>query len=216
MLRVAPGPVTVTARIEREDLPDLEATVTITVVGRVALITITASPTTLVCGEKSEIKVGAKDAVGHDVSDHTFVEVVTNFGGVLAGTGSSLVSNQPVNPLSSTRAEIIKGTATAYLLTSNKHVGQYEVLAASSYSPLSGEASLVAPVVAQVTVTCTKGTPTPGVTAPSTGTGTITPPNTGDAGLAAPTSRDNATLYVIVAAIAFAIAGLASIRYARR
>jgi hypothetical protein len=69
-------------------------------------------------------------------------------------------------------------------------------------------------VTSQVTVTCTEGAPA--VTAPSTGTGTISPPNTGDAGLAAANSSSNAMLYVIAGAIAFAMAGLASIRYARR
>lgn len=210
----APGAVTVTARIEREDLADLEATVTITVVGSVATITITASPTTLICGEKSEIKVGAKDVANHDVSDHTFIEVITNFGGVLGGTGSSLTVSQPVNPLSSTTVEIIKSTGTAYLLTSDKHVGAYEVLAASTLSYLGGSLNTIAPATAQVTVTCTKGTPA-AVTAPNTGTGTITPPNTGDAGLAG-TSRDTASLFVIAGALAFVVAGLASFGYARR
>jgi hypothetical protein len=54
----------------------------------------------------------------------------------------------------------------------------------------------------------------PTVAAPSTGTGTgsITPPNTGDAGLAS--GSTSASLFII-AGVAFVLAGLASIRFAR-
>jgi hypothetical protein len=212
-----PGPVTITVRVEGAT-NDVEATATITVVGPIAFITIAASPTTLICGEKSEITVTGTDKLKQQVSDHTFVEVVTNWGGVLGGTGSSLTGGGPVDPISNTTIELLKGSGKAYLLTSDIHIGQYEVLAASTPSFFGRNLENHAPVAAQVTVTCTNGTPTP-VTAPNTGTGastgTIRPPNTGDAGLAAPSST-NATLYVIAAAIAFVTAGLASIRYARR
>jgi hypothetical protein len=205
----APGAVTITARIDREDLADLEATITINVVGPVASITITASPTTLVCGEKSEIIITARDSAGQNVSEHTFLEVVTNFGGVLAGTGSTLIQpGQPVDPISSTKAEIVNGRARAFLLTSTRHVGAYEVLAASTMSTLGGEIRPGAPAVAQVTVTCTRGTPTP-VTAPSTGTGTIRPPSTGDGGLV---DSSGASLLVIGAAGVIALGTFARMR----
>jgi hypothetical protein len=209
-----PGPVKLKVLVDEDDEIALEAT--ITVVGPVAHITIAAAPTQLICGEKAEITVTATDALNHAVSEHTFIEVITNFGGVLAGTGSSLTSTQPVNPLSSTTVEIVNQKATAYLLTSDTHVGPYEVLAASSITQgFLATLDDAAPVVAQVTVTCTKGT-TP-VTAPNTGTGTSTgtirPPNTGDAGLAS--GSDSATLFVIAGAAAFVLAGLTSLRFAR-
>jgi hypothetical protein len=57
----------------------------------------------------------------------------------------------------------------------------------------------------------------PSVTAPNTGTGTgsITPPNTGDAGLAS--SSQGSSMYLVIAgAVAFVLAGIASVSYARR
>jgi hypothetical protein len=213
-----PGAVTITVRVDVDGKTDIEATVSLNIIGPVAFLTVTASPTTLICGEKSLITVSATDAVNQQVSDHTFVELLTNFGGVYGGTGTSIVIDQPVNPLSSTTVELIGGTGRAYLLTSSKHVGPYEALAAAALSPLGDDVYAKTPVTAQVTVTCTKGTPTP-VTAPNTGTGastgSIRPPNTGDAGLAAGSSSD-ASLFVIAGAVAFVLAGLASFRYARR
>ncbi|HWC29958.1 MAG TPA: hypothetical protein VG845_07755, partial [Dehalococcoidia bacterium] len=222
----APGPVTVRVRIDRdedetgEELDDLEATATITVVGPVRFITVTASPTQVICGEKSEIRVSATDELNHGVSDHTLVEVITNYGGVLAGTGSSLTTNQPVNPLSSTAVEIIDGVGKAFLLTSDAHVGPYEVLAASALNPLGPGINERIPVVAQVTVTCTKGVPTTPVTAPNTGTGTSTgairPPNTGDAGLLDNSGHGSPWAVVVAAALSSALLGLAGLRLARR
>jgi hypothetical protein len=206
----APGVATIAAEIERVGA-DLRATATVTVVGPPAFITMTAAPNKLICGEKATILVTVTDAINQKVSDHTLVELITNYGGVIGGTGSSLFF-QNVNPLSSSTAETFGGVATAYLLTSTAHVGAYEVVAASGGTLLGGVFST--PVVtSQVTVTCS--TAAPAVTAPSTGTGSISPPNTGDAGLAAGSSSTS-TLYVIAGAVAFALAGLASFRYARR
>jgi hypothetical protein len=212
-----PGPVTITVRVLGLTTR-VQTTATITIVGPPAFITITASPTKLICGEKSEITVSATDKLKQQLSDNTYIELVTNYGGILGGTGSSLTYGGPVDPVSNTTVSLLKGTGKAYLLTSDTHVGPYEVLAASTLSIFGHNLEDHPPVTAQVTVTCTKGTPTP-VTAPNTGTGastgSIRPPNTGDAGLAAPSST-NATLYVIAAAIAFVMAGLATISYARR
>ncbi len=56
----------------------------------------------------------------------------------------------------------------------------------------------------------------PVVVPPSTGTGiTISPPNTGDAGLARPTGSAT-TAYEAAAILAFGIAGLAALKFARR
>jgi hypothetical protein len=213
-----PGPVTVTIRIENER-DDLEVTATITVVGPPAFITISASPTTLVCGEKSEITVSVTDKLNQLVSDHTFIEVVTNWGGVLGGTGSSLVNGGPVDPVSNTTITLLNGVGKAYLITSDTHIGQYEVLAASTASFFGRNLENHPPVVAQVTVTCTKGTTS--VTAPNTGTGTsnvgtIRPPNTGDGGLVAPSGQGGASLLAIAGAVAIALTGFAGLRRARR
>jgi hypothetical protein len=245
-----PGVASVRAEVDRSPLSDLVATTDVTVVGPPAFITMTAAPSKLVCGEKATILVTVTDAINQKVSDHTVVELITNFGGVIGGTGATLAfpGVNAVTPLSSGAAETFGGVATAYLLTSSAHVGSYEVVASAGGSNLgyygidfgrkltNGNSELLTdgnlsdnfanygiyarngyfstPVVtSQVTVTCTAGAPA--VTAPSTGTGTISPPNTGDAGLVAGSST-NATLYVIAAAIAFVMAGLASIRYARR
>jgi hypothetical protein len=210
----APGVANVVAEIERSG-PDLRATATVTVVGPPAFITMTAAPNRLVCGEKATILVTVTDAINQKVSDHTRVELITNYGGVIGGTGGTLgfPGGGPVNPLSSGAAETFGGVATAYLLTSSNHVGAYEVVAASGGGGLGGFFST--PVItSQVTVTCTAAAAPP-VTAPNTGTGTISPPNTGDAGLAA-ASSSTASLFVIAGAVAFVLAGLASFGYARR
>jgi hypothetical protein len=228
----APGPANVTADIEISG-PDIRASTVVTVVGPPAFITMTAAPSKLVCGEKATVLVTVTDAINQKVSDHTRVELVTNYGGVLGGTGATLAfpGVNPVGPLSSGAAETFGGVATAYLLTSSSHVGAYEVVAAaggsnvgaysvawtwgSSSGTYNGNTGVFStPVVSsQVTVTCTAGAPA--VTAPATGTGSISPPNTGDAGLAA-TSSGSAMLYVIFGAVAFVLAGLVSFGYARR
>ena len=224
-----PGVASVRAELDRSPLSDLSATVDVTVVGPPAFITMTAAPTKLVCGEKATILVTVTDAINQKVSDHTVVELITNYGGVIGGTGATLgfPGINPVTPLSSGAAETFGGVATAYLLTSSAHVGAYEVVASAGGSNLgfydvvnNSESTYVrngyfsTPVVtSQVTVTCTAGTPV--VTAPATGTGTISPPNTGDAGLAAAQSS-TASLFVIAGAVAFVLAGLASFGYARR
>ena len=161
---------------------------------------------------------------------------------MIAGTGATLgfPGTGPVNPLASSAAATYNGVAIAYLLTSNNHVGAYEVVAAAGgtiiATPHSDDPLLRltpterpawlrrthsdfvpgAPITTQVTVTCSlpAAPVAPTVTAPVTGTGSITPPNTGDAGLAS--SSSNAMLFVIVGAAAFVLAGIASVSYARR
>ena len=84
----------------------------------------------IVCGESKVINATIRDAGGNLVSDHTRVEFVTNFGGVLAGTGATLdpLAAGYVAPLSSTTAETFNGVATVTLLTSTEHIGPYEVV----------------------------------------------------------------------------------------
>jgi hypothetical protein len=252
-----PGDVVVTVTVEVDNGPDITKTVTINVVGPAAFITATASPSSVVCGEKSTITVKVTDSIGQNVSDNTQVELITNWGGVIGGTGATLgfPGTGPVNPLASSAAATYNGVAIAYLITSDTHVGSYEVVAAAggttglynvapnatyndTYYPYSGEYyndndpytrhsdpnggnTLLytgAPVTSQVTVTCSMpAAAAPSVTAPNTGTGTgsITPPNTGDAGLAS--SSQGSSMYLVIAgAVAFVLAGIASVSYARR
>jgi len=240
---ITPGKITVTAIIERPGTglydpygsANLIVTATVTVVGPPASIKVAASPTSVQCGEKSTITATVTDSVGQNVSDHTRVELVSNFGATIGGTGATLgfPGVGAVNPLSSSAAETFSGVATAFLLTSTEHVGPYEVVVASGGSVGGvqtqnltngfGQTSFqsgvfsTAPVSAQVTVTCALpvvAAPVAAapIAAPRTGEG-IRPPNTGDAGLAA----DNSSLvFVLAGAVAFALAGVASVKFARR
>jgi hypothetical protein len=126
--------------------PNIVLTATITVVGPPASITVAAAPTSLNCGEKATITVTVKDSAGQNVSDHTRVELVTNFGGVIGGTTATLgpvnVTGGQVFPESSSSAETFNGVATAYLLTSTDHVGPYEVVAAAGGSVMATNGSL--------------------------------------------------------------------------
>jgi hypothetical protein len=160
------------------------------------------------------------------VSEHTRVEAVTNAGGVLGGTGAVAGNAGPVVPISSTVAETFSGVATFYLLTSEQHSGPYEVVVTTggsgSVTNLLGGVFSTPPVSAQATVSCTIPTVAapvapvaPTVTAPRTGQGTISPPNTGDAGLVATADSSSWALFAAVGAVAFAVAGFATLKFAR-
>jgi hypothetical protein len=239
---VTPGPAVVTAFIERgdndiddEDLDaddfdndDLVLKTTVTVVGPPAAngVTVTAAPASLACGEKATITVDVKDAIGQPVSDHTFVEAVTNAGGVLAGTGAVAGQAGLVSPVSSTVAETFGGKVTFYLLTSTAHVGKYEVVVTTGggggvtgqllanggvTTNLLGGLFTTAPISVQVTVECTVpavpvvvAPTTPNTSAPTTGQG-IRPPSTGDAGLVSTDSSWVAgAAFAVVAALVIA------------
>jgi hypothetical protein len=126
-----PGVHTVTACVEVIEGQDLCKQVTITVIGPPASVTVAASPTSLRCGEKATITATVKDSIGQNVSDHTRVEMITNLGGVLAGSGAVATFAGPTVPISSTVGETFAGVATAFLLTSESHSGPYEVVATS-------------------------------------------------------------------------------------
>jgi hypothetical protein len=234
---------------------NLLLTATVTVVGPPASIRVAASPTSLLCGEKATITATVTDSIGQNVSDHTRVELVSNYGSTIGGTGATLgfPGTGPVNPISSSAAETFSGVATAFLLTSTEHVGPYEVVVATGgstggiYSPFSVPflpdfqqqfdirayhpgvfnsvgAFSTAPVSAQVTVTCSLPTvaaplppviPIPPIAAPRTGEGVsgIRPPNTGDAGLA---DASGSSWTLVLAGAVFALAGLATVKFARR
>lgn len=257
---ITPGRATITVIIENPNqyfqpfpgAANIIMTATVTVVGPPASVRVTASPTSLACGEKATITATITDAVGQNVSDHTRVELVSNFGSTIGGTGATLgfPGTGPVNPLSSSAAETFSGVATAFLLTSTEHVGPYEVVVTTGGStggsyvfdpilglyrtadqtggysfPLAGAPTVIggvgvfstAPVSAQVTVTCSlpaaPAAAAPAVAAPRTGEG-IRPPNTGDAGLAS--SSTSGLYFAIAATVAFALAGVATVKVARR
>jgi hypothetical protein len=223
-----PGVATITAVIEVKGGQDIVLRTTVTVVGPPASVTVAAAPSTLRCGEKATITATVKDAIGQNVSEHTRVEAVTNAGGVLGGTGAVAGLAGPVVPISSTVSETFAGVATFYLLTSEQHSGPYEVVVTSGGSgavtSLLGGVFSTPPVTAQATVSCsipTVAAPVapvaPTVTAPRTGQGTISPPNTGDAGLLGSSDSSSSwALFAAVGAVAFAVAGLATLKFARK
>lgn len=223
-----PGVATITAVIEVDDGQDIVLRTTVTVVGPPASVTVAAAPSTLRCGEKATITATVKDAIGQNVSEHTRVEAVTNAGGVLGGTGAVAGLAGPVVPISSTVAETFSGVATFYLLTSEQHSGPYEVVVTTGgsgavTSALGGVFS-TPPVSAQATVSCTipqvaapvAPVVAPTVTAPRTGQGTISPPNTGDAGLVGSSDSSSWALLAAVGAVTFAVAGFATLKFARK
>jgi hypothetical protein len=284
---ITPGKANITAIIENTQVStaynaglgfyapqNLVLTGTVTVVGPPASVRVAASPTSLQCGEKATITATVTDSVGQNVSDHTRVELVSNYGSTIGGTGATLgfPGVGPTNPLSSSAAETFSGVATAFLLTSTEHVGPYEVVVATGGSTggylqnasilsflgqygannasnvnggTSGNFSATdailaalrdnqpgvfgqvgnfstAPVSAQVTVTCSLPVaaapaapviPIPPIAAPRTGEG-IRPPNTGDAGLA--DHSGNSMALVLAGVAAFVLAGVATVKFARR
>jgi hypothetical protein len=244
---VTPGPAVVTAFVERgdndiddEDLDaddfdndDLVLKTTVTVVGPPAAngVTVTAAPASLACGEKATITVDVKDSIGQPVSDHTFVEAVTNAGGVLAGTGAVAGQAGLVSPVSSTVAETFGGKVTFYLLTSTAHVGKYEVVVTTGggggvtgqltngggTTNLLGGLFTTAPISVQVTVECTVPQAAPPVvnqpnppsgTGPNTGQG-IRPPSTGDAGLVSTESNTMVAGAALAVVASLVVAGFA-------
>jgi hypothetical protein len=238
---VTPGKMNITVIIEGTNVgfypygaQNIILTATVTVVGPPASIKVAASPTSVQCGEKSTITATVTDSVGQNVSDHTRIELVSNAGATIGGTGSTLgfPGVGTINPASSSVAETFSGVGTAFLLTSTEHVGPYEVVVASGGS-VGGVVSTAqpgvtyttgnfstAPVSAQVTVTCAlpvvaapvAPAASAPIAAPRTGEG-IRPPNTGDAGLAA--SNSSSALF-IVGGLMFALAGFATLKFARR
>jgi hypothetical protein len=239
---VTPGPATITAFVDRGELDDsnvandddLVVKTTVAVVGPPAAngVTVTAAPASLQCGEKATVTVDVKDSAGQPVSDHTWVEAVTNAGGVLAGTGAVAGQQGLVTPVSSTVAETFGGKATFYLLTSTANVGKYEVVVTTGggggvtgqlingqvtpSTNLLGGLFTTAPISVQVTVECSVAAaapvvaaPAPSTSGPATGQG-IRPPSTGNAGLVSTSgsSRDWAKGAGIVAIAAIVVAGI--------
>jgi hypothetical protein len=126
-----PGVATISVCWEVVGGTDICGSVTVTVIGPPASITVAASPTSLRCGEKATITATVKDAIGQNVSDHTRVELVTNLGGTLGGQGAVAGFAGPVVPISSSVGDTFGGVSTAFLITSEVTSGPYEVVATS-------------------------------------------------------------------------------------
>jgi hypothetical protein len=210
-LNAVPGVANITAIVQRPGA-NIVLTQQVTVIGPVALngLTLTLTPTTLVCGNVVNATVNAVDANNRPVSPGTRIWFTSDTtsglvgGGILSAGGAQGVST------------IVGGTATVHIATDPSKPGTHTVIAHAI-----GTGGVL--VQAAATYTCTGAvvavvpTTAPTTTAPVTGTGTgaISPPRTGDAGLAA-ASGSNASLLVIAGVVAFALAGMASIRFARR
>jgi len=108
-----PGVATLTFVGVASDRDPKFATLLVTVIGPPASITVAASPVRLVSGEMATVTVTVKDAIGQNAPDGSEVRLSTNVGGKV------------VPELSRTWG----GVATAFLLTSDAHVGPYSVIA---------------------------------------------------------------------------------------
>ena len=158
---VSAGAVTVTARIDKPGR-DILMTTALTVIGPPAELTVVGGPMmrNLTCGEVVPLTIIVVDSAGQPVANGTVVNLTTNIAGVLVA---------PANTSG--------GVATAYLITSNSHVGSYAVVVQSG--PASG------PAVGYITVSCEAAAAAGVLIAPApVEASAITPPSTGDAGLA--------------------------------
>ncbi len=173
------GPLHVTATIMEPGGALFVASLTLTVIGPPAGISVIATPTSVPCGQKVAASAAVLDAAGQPVSDNTPVEFVANVG----STSSAVGFLAPVAPVSSSIAFTISGLATTYLLTSEVTTGTYEIVASAEGMPG------LPPVTGSARISCFKQTPavsaptaqaaSPAATAPRP----IAPPNTGDAGI---------------------------------
>jgi hypothetical protein len=200
-----PGVANITAVVQREGsdivLTDLTGDDAIKVVGQTSAsgLTLVLDPDEVECGEVIKATAKALDSTGAPVSPGTEVLFTTDTssgivggsegaqGGLttVSGEVSVLIATDPGNPGIH--------TVIAYVINA---AGTPSAQASATYE-CEGAVAPAAPTVAP----------------PATGTGTITPPSTGDAGLA--TGSTSATLFVIAGAVAFILAGLASVRFAR-
>src|SRR5204862_7295779 len=126
-----PGVATIQGCVAVLNAVDVCATTTVKVIGPPASVTVSASPTSVNCGEKSTVTATVVDSIGQNVSDHTRVEFVTNLGGVIGGTGAVAGFASNTAPISNSVADTFGGVATAFLLTSDVTSGPYEVVATS-------------------------------------------------------------------------------------
>jgi hypothetical protein len=199
---VTAGTAMITAIVDREG-SDIVLNAEVKVVGQTSAtgLTLTLTPDDIECGETILASVKAVDSLGQPVSDGTAVYFTTDTtSGVLGGTegaqGAVYTVGGEASVLIATDPSK-NGTHTVIAYTINA-VGTVNAQTSDTYV-CDGAVAPVAPTVAP---------PNNG-----TGTGGITPPNTGDAGLAA--GNSSLSFIVIAGAVAFVLAGVASIRFAR-
>jgi hypothetical protein len=194
-----PGVAHITAIVDRPG-SDIVLKVDVTVVGPVAAtgLTLTLTPDELECGETVKATAKAVDANGAPVSNGTIVWFTTDTSsGVIGGVEGAQGS-----------ASTIGGEASVLIATDPGNDGTHTVIAFVMNAAGTPSAQASATYECEGAVA-----PAAPVAAPATGTGTITPPSTGDAGLAS--GSTSSALFVIVGAVAFVLAGLVSVKFAR-
>jgi hypothetical protein len=189
-----PGVANVMAIVEREGAP-IVLEVQIKVVGPVDEITLVLDPDEdFDCGEPVKATATLVDEKDQPVSDGTVVNFTTvTATGVTGGVEGAQGSDETEG-----------GVASVILATDPRSSGTHTVAATSG-----GETAVA-------TYECNGGGAVAGDDDDKDDdkdNGTIKPPSTGDAGLA--TGTTSATLFVIAGAVAFVLAGLASVRFAR-
>jgi hypothetical protein len=201
----SPGVANITAIVQREGA-DIVLETEVTVVGATAGtgLTLTLTPDDIECGETILATATAVDALGQPVSPGTVIWFTTDTDSGIVGGTEGAQGNAATDD----------GEASVLIATAADDAGTHTVIA----STRDAEGRILAQV--SDTYVCDGAVAPAAPTAPTvnppgtgTGTGSITPPNTGDAGLAA--GSTSSSLFVIVGAAAFILAGLASIRFAR-
>ena len=209
------GPTTIDFIVHNnsdDDIDDLFDSVTITIVGPPDSWTLTVNKTKVVCGEKIEWSLtGIVDKIKQTVSDGTLVSVWSNFGTVVVGAigapGSDAVFGGDDDTL---ELFTVKGEVSGFLLTDPGDVGIYELLVGIDTDGNSSVDKFV-----QKAIECTA--PAAPAPVPTTAAAGLGGPSTGDGGLlAASSTSSSALLYSIAGALAFALAGVATLRFARR
>jgi hypothetical protein len=198
-----PGTASITAIVDRPG-SDIVLSTTVTVVGQTSAtgLKLSLTPDDLECGETILAVAEAVDSLGQPVSNGTVIYFTTDTSsGVLGGAEGAQGGVYTVD-----------GEASVLIATDPSKPGihtviAYTVNAAGSVNAQTSETYVCDGAVAPAA-------PTVAPPATGTGTGSITPPNTGDAGLAAGTSS-SFSLIVLAGAVAFVLAGLASVRFAR-
>jgi hypothetical protein len=202
----ATGTATIDIIVERPG-SDIYLTEEVTIVGPTSVtgLTLTLTPDDLECGETILATANAVDSLGQAVSNGTLVFFTTD-------TSSGIVGGLPAGGAQG-GIQTTSGEASVLIATDPSNPGVHTVIA---YATKGNGGDIIAQTSATYTCDAAVAPAAPTVAPPATGTGTgsITPPNTGDAGLAAG-STSNASLFVIVGAVAFVLAGLASVRFAR-
>jgi hypothetical protein len=189
----------ITAVVDRPG-SDIVLKIDVTVVGPTAAtgLTLTLTPDELDCGETLKATAKAVDANGAPVSNGTVVLFTTDTSsGVVGGTEGAQGS-----------ATTIGGEASVLIATDPGNDGTHTVIAFVMNAAGTPSAQASATYECEGAVA-----PAAPVAPPATGTGTITPPSTGDAGLAS--GSTSSALFVIVGAVAFVLAGLVSVKFAR-